>query len=333
MTTNYSKLEAIVGVTYRCNFRCLRCHTWKFQTRPEEEVSLDVIKKLPNMAFANITGGEPFLRKDINEIGRIMADKCKRVTIVTGGYFPKRVVAFSKANPDIGIRVSLEGLPTSSNKLRGLSKGFDRSMQTLLDLADTGLKDIGFSITISDENYKDLNHLYRLSEHLKWEFATAVVHNSFYFHKMDNHFENKEAIKAEFYKLMESFLKTGKPKNWFRAWFVGGIINKIDDKKRLLKCSATKRIFFLDPFGDIRPCNVLDERLGSLRTQTFDEIWNSPRAEAVRKKVKNCDKQCWMIGSAADRMKSKIHIPAKWVIENKLNVMRGKPIELPCPPE
>ena len=212
MKNEYQKMEAIVGVTYRCNFRCLRCHTWKYPTRPEQEISLEVIKKLPKMAFANITGGEPFLRKDINEIGRIVADKCKRITIVTGGYFPKKVVEFTKANPDIGIRVSLEGLPTSSNKLRGMPNGFDRSMQTLLDVAETGLKDIGFSITISDENYQDLMHLYRLSKHLKWEFATAVVHNSYYFHKMDNEIENKEAIKHEFYTLMEDFLKTKKIK-------------------------------------------------------------------------------------------------------------------------
>ena len=332
MTDSYRKLEAIVGVTYRCNFRCMRCHTWKFPTKPEEEVSLDVIKKLPEMAFANITGGEPFLRDDINEIGRIITDKCKRATIVTGGYFPQKVVAFSKANPRVGIRVSLEGLPTSSNTLRGLAKGFDRSMKTLLDVAETGLKDIGFSITISDENYKDLIDLYRLSKYSQWEFATAVVHNSYYFHKMDNTFENKEAIQHEFYRLMEEFLRTKKIKNWFRAWFVGGIINKIDDKPRLIRCSAARNIFFLDPFSNIRPCNVLDEKFGNLKTQTFDEIWNSHEAKSVRNKVANCDRDCWMIGSVADRMKAELHIPAKWVLKNKWNLMRGRRIELPCPP-
>lgn len=284
------------------------------------------------MAFANITGGEPFLRDDINEIGRIISDKCKRVTIVTGGYFPKKVVEFTKANPKIGIRVSLEGLPTSSNKLRGLPKGYDHSLQTLIDVAETGLEDLGFSITISDENYKELLTLYKLSKHLKWEFATAIVHNSYYFHKMDNEFENKEAIKQEFYKLMEEFLRSKKIKNWFRAWFVGGIINKIDEKPRLLKCSAAKKIFYMDPLGEVRPCNVLEESLGNLKEKTFDEIWNSPEAEAVRVKVKNCDKHCWMIGSVADRMKANIHIPLKWVLKNKWNLMKNGRVELPCPP-
>lgn len=44
-------------------------------TRPEDEITLDVIKKLPEMAFTNITGGEPFIRKDIPEIVRELYKK------------------------------------------------------------------------------------------------------------------------------------------------------------------------------------------------------------------------------------------------------------------
>jgi len=285
------------------------------------------------MRFANITGGEPFLRKDINEIGRIIAGKCKRATIVTGGYFTKKVIEFSKQNPTIGIRVSLEGLPHSSNKLRGLSKGYDHSMRTLLELAETGLKDVGFSITVSDENYQDLLHLYQLAKHLKWEFATAVVHNSYYFHKLDNEFEHADEIKREFGRLMKEFLRSRRIKNWYRAWFVGGIINKIDNNRRLIKCAAAENFFYLDPFGEIRPCNVMEESLGNLKHASFEEIWNSEKAQVIRRKVNNCKHHCWMIGSVADRMKAKIHIPTKWVIKNKWNLLRNRPIELPCLPD
>jgi MoaA/NifB/PqqE/SkfB family radical SAM enzyme len=331
LKTNNNKLEAIIGVTYRCHFRCKRCHTWKFQSKKKDEITLDELKKLPDMAFANITGGEPFLRQDINEIGRIISEKCKRVTIVTGGYFTKKVLDFSKKNPQIGIRVSLEGLSQSSNSLRGLKKGFDYSMRTLIALADAGLKDLGFSITLSDENYQDLLPLYQFAKQLKWEFATAVVHNSYYFHKLDNKLEKKEEVKDEFFKLMEAFLRSKKIKNWFRAWFVGGIINSIDNKPRLLKCAAAKNIFYLDPYGEVYPCNVRDESLGNLKVQSFEDLWGSEKANRIRKNVINCDKQCWMIGSVADQMKSNISIPAKWVIQNKLRTMFNKPIRLPCP--
>lgn len=53
------KLNGTVIVTYRCNARCTMCNRYKAPSRPEEELSLDVIKKLPRMYFTNITGGEP----------------------------------------------------------------------------------------------------------------------------------------------------------------------------------------------------------------------------------------------------------------------------------
>ena len=60
-------LYGTVIVTYRCNARCNMCDCFKDPTRPEEEITLEDIKKLPEMAFTNITGGEPFIRQDIPE--------------------------------------------------------------------------------------------------------------------------------------------------------------------------------------------------------------------------------------------------------------------------
>ena len=50
-----------------------------------------------------------------------------------------------------------------------------------------GHKDVGFGMTVQDLNAKDLVPLYELSNELNMEFATATLHNSFYFRKTDNH--------------------------------------------------------------------------------------------------------------------------------------------------
>ena len=62
------KLNGTVIVTYRCNAKCTMCNRYKEPSRPEEEISLETIKKLPEMYFTNITGGEPFIRTDLKEI-------------------------------------------------------------------------------------------------------------------------------------------------------------------------------------------------------------------------------------------------------------------------
>ena len=40
------KLYGTVIVTYSCNARCNMCDCFKYPTRPEEEITLDVIRKL-----------------------------------------------------------------------------------------------------------------------------------------------------------------------------------------------------------------------------------------------------------------------------------------------
>ena len=39
------KLNGTVIVTYRCNARCSMCNRYKAPSKPEEEISLDTIRK------------------------------------------------------------------------------------------------------------------------------------------------------------------------------------------------------------------------------------------------------------------------------------------------
>ena len=76
------KLNGTVIVTYRCNARCNMCNRYKKPSLPEEEISIETIKKLPSMYFTNITGGEPFIRTDLKEIVRELYKKSDRIEIV-----------------------------------------------------------------------------------------------------------------------------------------------------------------------------------------------------------------------------------------------------------
>jgi hypothetical protein len=64
--------------------------------------------------------------------------------------------------------------------------------------------------------------------------------------------------------------------------------------------------------------------MGNLNEQTFDEIWNSQKAVDVREQVNNCSKECWMIGSASPAMKKRVWVPAKWVVKNKLRIIKNR---------
>src|SRR4030066_632482 len=85
--------EICLILTYRCNAKCNMCDVWHNPTRPQDEITLTDINKLPSgLRFINITGGEPFIRQDIGEIIGAIRKKTRRIVISTNGYFTDRII-------------------------------------------------------------------------------------------------------------------------------------------------------------------------------------------------------------------------------------------------
>lgn len=313
------KLNGTVIVTYRCNAKCTMCNRYKVPSKPEEEISIETIKKLPEMYFTNITGGEPFIRDDLKDIVRELLKKSDRIVISTNGFFTDRIVELCKEFPQVGIRISIEGLEKTNNEIRGLDDGFNRGYTTLKKLVDMGMKDVGFGMTVQDRNAADLVPLYNISDELGMEFATASLHNSFYFVESNNIIKDRLTVAQNFEDLVNRLLDSNSPKKWFRAYFNHGLINYIFSQKRLLPCDMSFDTFFIDPYGDVMPCNGTKEKqvMGNLNRQSWEELWNSEQAEKVRSFVRNCDRNCWMIGSVSPAMHKYIYKPTAWVIKHK----------------
>ena len=331
-------MDGSIIVTYRCPMRCKMCDIWNNPTKPEEEFKPELLKKLPKMRSVNITGGEPFVREDIEEIVKILLTKTDRIVFSTSGYFSDKIIALAKEYPQIGYRISIEGLSCKNDELRGRAGGFDKGLRTLLELRRLGIKDIGFGITVSNNNSADMLNLYELNRNLKMQFATAPFHNSFYFHKYDNKVTNIDEVCGNFDELIQRLMKENSPKSWFRAFFNLGLINYIKGGRRMLPCEAGSENFFIDPHGNVLPCNGMEkscwfDTMGNLNdVETFDEIWNSEKAKAVREKVAHCPKNCWMIGSVSPVMKKYMPNILPWIVKNKLRVVMGKRVDTSCIP-
>ena len=130
------------------------------------------------MYFTNITGGEPFIRTDLEDIVRELDKKSDRIVISTNGFFSDRIISLCKKFPHIGIRISIEGLEDTNNEIRGLDNGYERGYSTLVELRRMGLKDVGFGMTVQDRNAPDLVPLYQLSNELnlrRRHYITAFI--------------------------------------------------------------------------------------------------------------------------------------------------------------
>ena len=85
-------MEGILVSTFRCNAKCHMCNVWMHPSKPAEELDLKYYERLPNLKFLNITGGEPFLRQDIEEIVEKALTKTKRLVISSNGYFTDKII-------------------------------------------------------------------------------------------------------------------------------------------------------------------------------------------------------------------------------------------------
>lgn len=338
MTSESYPTDVSIITTYRCCMKCQMCSIWKYPSDILKEIKARELEILPPLKFINITGGEPFVRKDLADIIEVCFTKSPRVVISTAGYHVDDILTLAEQFPKIGIRVSLEGLSTVNDTLRGRDSGFDRGMRTLLGLQQMGVKDIGIATTVSQENCHELIPIYRLTKNMGIDFATATYHNSFYFHKENNYLENLDEVSDNFFDLADMLLKEKRPKDWFRAFFNIGLINYIYGKKRLLPCEAGTVNFFIEPYGDVYPCNGLEKRfwkesMGNIReVNSFDELWQGEKAKAVREMVRTCPKNCWMVGTAAPVMKKYFKHPFTWVVKHKIKSLLGKTIDRNCLP-
>jgi MoaA/NifB/PqqE/SkfB family radical SAM enzyme len=311
------------------------CNIWKSPTLPAEEVSLDTLRKLPGgFDNLNITGGEPTLRNDLKEIVDILYPKAKKLEISSNGLYPERLEAIVQKYPDIKIRFSLDGSDPVNNRIRGEKDGFHIKTKGLRRLQDLGGTDLGFAITIQDDNVHDLVNLYALAEKGCFELATSALHNGFQFHKSDNLPYDRLHVAHEIEGLITAQLGTRSVKNWFRAYLNLGLIAKVLGHDRLIPCTAATDFMFIDPWSDVYACNVRpDLKIGNLENQSWEDILHSKQAEAVRQKVGQCAQNCWMVGSARTAMRNPRFTklpklgPLLWVVINKARVMLGMPIE------
>lgn len=327
-------VQASLITTFRCNARCHMCNIWEFPTQPQEELDPKYYEKLPDGLRINITGGEPMLRDDVEDIFKILYPKASLLELSTNGFYTDKIVRIAEKHPNILIRVSLEGLPYLNDSLRGTKDGFDHALRTMLELKKTKCRNIGFSIVINDKNMEDLVSLYELCCYLDVELGNSVMHNSWYFHKTDNKVVDTEKavrLEKEFLKaLLQSKRRSFKSrlKDYGRAYFNKSILKRFEGNCLNYRppCGAQEDFFFIDPWGNVTPCNGSAEEwiLGNIKESSFDEIMNSAKAKEILQKIKACQRDCCFIVTERHDMVRRPWRPIYWVLHNKFRLAANR---------
>lgn len=318
--------EATVAVTSRCNLRCAMCNIWKEPV--SDELKPEDFLALPSaLRTINVTGGEPFLRKDIVDVVRRIHEAAprSRIVISTNGFLTERIVEavaeMMQFCPRLGIGVSIDGIGEIHDRIRGVEGAFERAVETVKRLKAIGLEDLRIGMTILPENQHCLVSVFELAEELGVEFTTTIAHNSgIYFKKTDNTPpEISGALRRDIRTIMQRYLVSFEPKRWFRAFQLAGLLDPEMRSRAAERCEAGSRFFYLDSHGVVYPCIVLDAPMGRLGGQeSFQALFGSREAESSRRRVRGCRQDCWMVCNIRSYIMTRPWIPVLWIARNKV---------------
>ncbi len=312
--------DAILAVNHRCNTFCAMCDIW---SKPERgELPPEFYRRVPkSLKNVNISGGEPFLRDDIPEIIAVLRDHLDepRFVFSTNGMLTDKIVKQAVQMAPVAIRVSVDGVGATHDKIRNVKGCFERVMGTVRKLQEAGITDLGLACTGSRDNPGALGDVKRLAESIGVDFVCSVVHSSeVYFGGQEDMVPRDAATRADLVDIATRQLRSPRPKDWFRAYYTDGIIDYIDGKKRREACTAATRHIYVSHKGMVYPCNILNRPLGDLSKQTWEEIESAQNVPGVLEDVKKCSIQCWMSCTVAPGMKASPLVPAAWIAKRWL---------------
>src|SRR5271157_4643067 len=128
-----------ISVSFNCNSRCLTCDIWK---KHVDDLTLEeyekVFKNLGRSVFwVTLSGGEPFMRKDLGELAQTFYRHCRPEIIniptncLLGDYVAKKSEEIARACPgsQVVINVSLDGIGHRHDEIRGIKGNFERFMK------------------------------------------------------------------------------------------------------------------------------------------------------------------------------------------------------------
>jgi Fe-coproporphyrin III synthase len=305
--------DVVIAVTYQCNSRCRMCNIWKIKDNTPG-IRLEDFSNLPKtLESVNITGGEPFLRTDLDLIIDTIKNRCPKANIIisSNGFATDLIISQMQKIKDIdqkiGVAISIDGIGQTHNEIRGIEGGYEKVLATIMNLKKLGVRHLKIGFTLGDYNTTELPKVYKLAERLGMEFSLAIVHSSENYFGKINDLGNKNKMIQQLDWLIKQELKHWNRKKWGRAYFAYGAKEFIKTGERILPDYSGKFNVFVDPRGNVYPCDVSSDNIGTLNN--FKNIKLGAMSQQCQKS--------WMVCTARQSIKKHWFKAGLWIFINK----------------
>ncbi|HXZ47708.1 MAG TPA: radical SAM protein [Usitatibacter sp.] len=156
-----------VHPTRRCNLACGHCYSWS-GPRAREELSLELllacVEDAAGLGYTElaVSGGEPLLYRGLAPLLARARSVGMTTTMTTNGM----LASYHRWDPVAplvdALAVSIDGRPAEHDRIRGRRGAFDRTVENLEVLRDSGVA-FGFVFTLTRHNVESLEFVVRLA--------------------------------------------------------------------------------------------------------------------------------------------------------------------------
>ena len=307
-------------VTFRCNARCVMCDSWRKDGEGDlaiEQIE-SIFRKLPPLHAIRLTGGEPFVRKDLDQIAALAQGILRPwlLHVTSNGFLTDRIVSFCERRDrsvPLQLLISIDGVGAKHDEIRGRRDAWECAMATVRALAPRQ-RELALRLAVNQTvvDAESASHYARLRDILR---PLGVRHQVVVAYEASATYSLKREVDeaprapggfstfgdiavAELAALFDEIERDlgalPFPERVAKRYYLDGIRGRLLEHRASPnpRCVALGAHLRLYPNGDVPTCQFNSARVGNLTHQSFDELWASPTAETQRRWVSNCP-GCW----------------------------------------
>jgi len=298
----------IVFINSICNLTCEHCFYWR-NLNQRNDLTYEEFEKLSRelgqIETLNLSGGEPFIRKEFAEICSLFIrnNGAKQIYVPTNGYFTdkteaalRKVLGHSELRL-FGCEISLDGMPEYHNRFRGNPKSFEKAMETYEMLAGLQREDprlrIHCNTVAMSENMQEI---WQLTEYLHQRCPAMEHHNLAIIRGDRKNPTLAGPALAQYQDLYRHIAEvwhdreTGRFGASVEPMLQWAKVKTVEAQSQFVPCKAGVLSGVIYANGDVAVCET-HPPLGNLRDKSFFEIWDAPEARALRAQIQA--KQCF----------------------------------------
>lgn len=258
--------ELWIGITYRCQCRCIHCIIGEQLNSEEPELTRDEIREIIDIARnAGVLeliffGGEPLTRADTVEFIEYAANRGLLTTLYTNGILlDSGSVRKLKEAGLYWCNVSLDSAtPEMHDRKRGFPGSYQKALTGLCNLVDAGINCSIWTYAskkeVRDNDLRDLKNTIALGRELKVNSVIILfpIASGNWFCSLDEvlTFEEREKVRT---LLDPPFVKLEHP---------------TEDAM----CIAGRRFIYVSPQGELIACPCIPFSYGNIRKDSFTRL-------------------------------------------------------------